>query len=52
MDSFQIHFDQELIKSADIIAATVLYLQAVKESKKGPGFWKMNTSLLSDEKFI
>ena len=50
---------QDLIKNVDIIAAIktdhaaiVLHLQGVEETKKGPGFWKMNTSLLSDEKFI
>lgn len=50
---------QDLIKNVDIIAALktdhsaiVLHLQGFEESKKGPGFWKMNTSLLSDENFI
>ena len=50
---------QDLIKNVDIIAAIktdhsdiVLHLQGVEETKKGPGFWKMNTSVLSDEKFI
>ena len=50
---------QDLIKNVDIIAAIktdhaaiVLHLQGVEETKKGPGFWKMNTSLLSDEKII
>ena len=50
---------QDLIKNVDIIAAIktdhsaiVLHLQGFEETKKGPGFWKMNTSLLSDENFI
>ena len=50
---------QDLIKNVDIIAAIktdhsaiVLHLQGFEEAKKGPGFWKMNTSLLSDENFI
>ena len=53
---------QDLIKNVDIIAsqdysiqdhaAILLHLQGVEETKKGPGFWKMNTSLLSDERFI
>ena len=48
-----------VIKNVDIIAdiktdqsAIVLHLQRVEETKKGPGFWKINTSLLSDENFI
>ena len=50
---------QDLIKNVDITAAIktdhsaiVLHLQGFEETKKGPGFWKMNTSLLSDENFI
>ena len=44
---------QDLIKNVDIIAAIktdhaaiVLHLQGVEETKKGPGFWKVNTSLV------
>ena len=50
---------QDLIKNVDIIAAIktdhsaiALRLQGFEETKKGQGFWKMNTSLLSDENFI
>ena len=49
----------DYIKNVDIIAviktdhsAIVLHSQGFEETKKGLGFWKMNTSLLSDENFI
>ena len=50
---------QDSIKNVDMIAAIktdhlaiVLHLQDVEESTRGPGYWKMNTSLLTDENFI
>ena len=50
---------QDLIKNVDILAliktdhlVIVRHLLRVEETKKGPGSWKMNRSLLSDEKFI
>ena len=33
-------------------SAIVLHLQDVEETTRGPGYWKMNTSLLTDENFI
>ena len=50
---------QDLIKDADIIAAIrtdhsaiLLHLQELEECKRGPGFWKMNTSILTDKIFV
>ena len=50
---------QDLIKDVDIIAAIrtdhsaiLLHLQELEECKRGPGFWKMNTSLLTDKIFV
>lgn len=50
---------QDSIKNVDMIAAIktdhsaiVLHLQDVEETTRGPGYWKMNTSLLTDENFI
>ena len=50
---------QDLIKVVDIIAAIrtdhsaiLLDLQELEGCKRGPGFWKMNTSLLTDKKFV
>ena len=47
---------QDLIKDVDIIAAIrtghsaiLLHLQKLE---RGPGFWKMNTSVLTDENFV
>ena len=50
---------QDLIKDVNIIAAIrsdhsaiFLHLQEIEECQRGPGFWKMNTSLLTDENFV
>ena len=49
---------QDLIKDVNIIAAIrtdhsaiFLHLQEIEKCQRGPGFWKMNTSLLPDENF-
>ena len=47
-----------MIKDVNIIAATrsdhstILHPQEIEECQRGPGFWKMNTSLLTDENFV
>lgn len=48
-----------MIKDVSIIAvirsdhsAIFLHLQEIEECQQGPGFWKMNTSLLTDENFV
>ena len=50
---------QDLIKDVDIIAAIrtdhsaiLLHLQELDECKRGSGFWKMNTSLLTEKKIL
>ena len=50
---------QDLIKDVNIIAAIrtdhsaiFLHLQEIEECQRGLGFWKMNTSLLTDENFV
>lgn len=50
---------KDLIKNVDIFdairadhLAILLHLQELEECKRGLGFWKMNTSLLTDENFI
>ena len=50
---------QDLIKDVNIIAAIrsdhsaiLLHLQEIEGCQRGPGFWKMNTSLLTDENFV
>ena len=49
---------QDSIKDVDIIAtirtdhSAILHLQELEECKRGTGFWKMNTLLLTDEIFV
>ena len=50
---------QDSIKDVDIIAAIrtdhsaiLLHLQELEECKRGSGFWKMNSLLLTDEIFV
>ena len=50
---------QDLIKDVNIIAeirtdhlAISLHLLEIEESQRGPGFWKMNTSSLTDENLV
>ena len=49
----------DVVKNVDIVAAIktdhsaiVLHLQEIEDVRKGPGFWKMNTSILNDNQFV
>ena len=47
----------DFITTSDILPATdhsaiLLGVQKIEESRKGPGYWKLNTSLLANENYI
>ena len=53
------HHLQDEVKDVDIKnsiksdhSAISLSLESIEKNKRGPGFWKLNTSLLNDDKYV